>query len=92
MGLEITHVHLDGGNGHEHITKYQWRDLGDGNTGQSDKPTMVDWIDNRNGRAYVGNGTDRVAVGVVRPQSGQPYLRTYADKQWTNNLLSLPRF
>jgi hypothetical protein len=31
----------------------------------------------------------RSEVGVVRPASGRPYLRTYADGDWNNNLLSL---
>jgi len=35
---------------------------------------------------YNGN---RVEVGVVHPTHGAPYLRTYADGQWDNNLLSL---
>jgi hypothetical protein len=31
----------------------------------------------------------RSEVGVVRPASGAPYLRTHADGVWNNNLLSL---
>ncbi|WP_208513164.1 DUF3892 domain-containing protein [Variovorax paradoxus] len=31
----------------------------------------------------------RADVGVVRPVSGRPYLRTYADGIWTDNLLAL---
>lgn len=31
----------------------------------------------------------RADIGVVRPAQGAPYLRTYADGKWTNNLLSL---
>jgi hypothetical protein len=31
----------------------------------------------------------RSNVGVVRPVGGTPYLRTYADGDWNNNLLSL---
>jgi Protein of unknown function (DUF3892) len=31
----------------------------------------------------------RSEVGVVRPASGRPYVRTYADGLWNNNLLSL---
>jgi Protein of unknown function (DUF3892) len=32
----------------------------------------------------------RADVGVIRPSVGYPYLRTYADGEWTDNLLSLP--
>jgi hypothetical protein len=31
----------------------------------------------------------RSNVGVVRPDGRLPYLRTYADGDWNNNLLSL---
>jgi len=31
----------------------------------------------------------RSYVGVVRPARSQPYIRTYADGDWSNNLLSL---
>ena len=54
--------------------------------------TMIAWIENDNGKAYVedrwGNRSD---VGVVTPTRGEKYLRTHADGVWTNNLLSLPR-
>jgi hypothetical protein len=40
----------------------------------------------------VAAGSNRVNVGVVKPQGGQPYLRTHADGKWTNNLLNLPTF
>lgn len=32
----------------------------------------------------------RADVGVVRPYHRKPYLRTYADGVWNDNLLSLP--
>jgi hypothetical protein len=35
---------------------------------------------------YNGKRSD---IGVVRIQGGTPYLRTYADGDWNNNLLSL---
>lgn len=31
----------------------------------------------------------RANVGVVRPHRGAPYLRTYADGVWNDNLLAL---
>ena len=52
---------------------------------------MVQWIDN-GVQAFVESYTTKVAVLVVRPQHGEPYLRTYANGTWTDNLLSLPRF
>ena len=40
---------------------------------------------------YVVDATSgkRANIGVVREAGKLPYLRTYADGQWTNNLLSL---
>jgi hypothetical protein len=93
MSIEITHVRFGSTKKTEdEIVSYKWKNDQTGKVGQSDKPAMVDWIDIKNGKAYVGSGTNRVSVGVVKPQSGQPYLRTYADGKWTNNLLNLPTF
>ncbi|QBE48240.1 DUF3892 domain-containing protein [Leucobacter triazinivorans] len=93
MAIEITHVRFGSTSRTEdQFVRYKWKNVSDGNTGDSDKPTLVDWIDNKNGTAYVGSGPSRVNVGAVRPQSGQPHLRTYADGKWTNNLLNLPIF
>lgn len=33
----------------------------------------------------------RANVGVVRPNNHPPYIRTYADGVWSDNLLSLPQ-
>jgi len=40
-------------------------------------------IDPRNGK--------RADIGVVRPIGRDPYLRTHADNDWNDNLLSLDR-
>ncbi len=89
--ITITHIRLSVGTGHEHIVLYQWVN-GAGTVGARDRPTMVDWIDNQNVKAFVTTAVNRVAVGIVRPKIGAPYLRTHADREWTNNLLSLPHF
>jgi pyruvate kinase len=91
MATRITHVHLEGGNQHEHITAVKWRQDVGGNTGQSSKSQMVKYIEDGN-NVYVSDGQTRATVGVVKPKYGEPYLRTYADGKWTNNLLALPRF
>jgi hypothetical protein len=94
MAIEITHVRFEGSSKtHEAIARYQWKSVTDGELKSSDKPTLVDWIDNKNGDVYVGSGSNRVAVGSVHPTDGRrPYLQTYADGKWSNNLLSLPTF
>lgn len=93
MAVEITHVHYEGTTRtHESISSYKWKNLENGNTDFSSKATMVDWIDNKRGIAYVGSGASRVDVATVHPDMGLPYLRTHADGFYNNNLLSLPTF
>ena len=86
----VTAIHQAGGSGHEHITSVQWRDPATSNTGENTKSEMVDWIKNKNGDARVTDGTNTVQVGVV--DASPPYIRTYADGKWTDNLLALPRY
>jgi len=50
---------------------------------------MVTWID-EGGKAYVVVGNLRVEVRVVKAHP--PYVQTYADGVWKDNLLALPRF
>ncbi|MGN7964915.1 DUF3892 domain-containing protein [Microbacterium sp. 22179] len=92
MSIEITHVRFGSTKKTEdEIVRYKWRGIESNDTGESAKPTLVAWVDD-NGKAYVGSGSSRVSVGVVKPQQGQPFLRTYADGKWTNNLVNLPTF
>lgn len=93
MAVKITNIRLsNGGYAHEHITDLKWINEADGNTDSSTKAAIVDWIENKNGSAHVGNGVNKAQVGVVDPAQGPKYLRTYADGKWNNNLLALPRF
>jgi hypothetical protein len=86
----ITEIHLEGGSGHEHISEVKWRNPADNTTGQSSKATMVDWIKNKGGDARVTDGTNEVQVAVV--DTATPYIRTYADGTYTDNLLALPQY
>lgn len=93
MAIQITHVRLaTNGTGNESITHYKWRNDTDGAIGHTDKSALVAWVDSADNSAYVSSGSSRVAVGVVRPQTGLPYLKTHANGVWTDNLLALPRF
>ena len=93
MSVRITHIRLSSNyyKDHEHITDFKWVGYEDGGIGQSDKAAMVNWIDD-GGKAYVESASTKVTVGVVKPSNGEPYLRTYANGIWTDNLLSLPAF
>jgi hypothetical protein len=84
-------IHLFGGSRHEHIAEHWWLDPGDAKTGQTGTAGMVEYIEKRNGSAKVGSSQGPVEVRVVHPQQGAPYLRTVANKTWTDNLLSLPK-
>jgi hypothetical protein len=50
---------------------------------------MVAWI-REGGKAYVVVGSLRVEVRVVN--ATPPYVQTYADGAWMDNLLALPRY
>jgi hypothetical protein len=50
---------------------------------------VIDSIDRKDNTFFTfANGT-RATIGVVDGPNG-PYLRTYADGQWNDNLLALP--
>ncbi len=85
----ITARHMEGGFRHEHIARVRWRNPGDGATGENSRQEMVDWINNK-GEAYVTDGQRQIRVHVVR--ATPPYIQTYADGVWTDNLLALPTF
>jgi hypothetical protein len=88
--VRITTVHMAGGEKHEHIESVKWIDPADSKTGSSTRAQMVEYIEAKKGRAVVGEGMQRVGVGVV--DATPKYIRTYADGNWTNNLLALPRY
>jgi len=90
MAVEVTAVHMAGGDRHEHIAEVKWTNPQTQATGSSTTATMVDWLENQNGQAYVSDGTNTVNIGVV--DASPKYLRTYADGIWTDNLLALPRY
>ena len=92
MAIRITHIRLSGGTTHEHITHLWWTNPPSGTSGDNTRAEIVAWIENKDGKAYVQDAQGhRADVGVVTPQYGAKYLRTYADGVWTNNLLALPQ-
>lgn len=85
-------VHMGpGGSGHEHIASVKWKNPDNGKSGQSTREKMVEWISVQSGSAYVcGERAHLARVEVV--DADPPYLRTYADGSWTDNLLALARY
>lgn len=52
----------------------------------------IEMIDSRRHKFTVTMGGETSTVGVVRPSDGRVvHLRTYADGEWKDNLLSLPQ-
>lgn len=85
--LRITCINKPQMGGHEHITHV-------GNPSQSWRLTTAQVVQSIESKLHTFHVIDdrsgaRAYVGVVRPANHAPYLRTYADGKWTNNLLSL---
>ena len=79
------------GTRHEHIASVRWKNPDNGQSGESTREVIVDWIANKGGVAYVCGGNFHIArIGVV--QGNPRYIRSYADGAWSDNLLSLPRY
>jgi hypothetical protein len=90
--IYIYAVHMAGaGTHHEHIASVRWKNPDNGKAGELATAAMVSWITDQNGTAYVCGGNAHMArVGVVKTST--PYLRTYADGAWSDNLLAIPRY
>jgi len=71
---------------HEHITH-----LGNPPTWRWTREQVIASIDAKTNTFFVRDphSGKRADVGVVREAGKVPYLRTYADGTWNNNLLSL---
>lgn len=83
------HMSTTAGHAHEHIDSVQWMQPGVLGSKQSTRQQVVDWI-NQGGDARVRDQSGDVHVGVWN--ASPPYLRTFADDRWTDNLLILPRY
>lgn len=71
---------------HQHISEVRYEQPG--TIASCDTRTMVNHI--RQGNKVFVHGFPDAQVWVV--DVNPPYLRTFADGVWSNNLLSLPRF
>lgn len=94
MSVRVTCISKDVGN-HENphvaISNLGWVNEANGQTGNSTRLQMYNWIKNQDGYAYVkDNAGNTVRVGAAETAGGTKYVRTYADGKWTDNLLALP--
>ena len=94
MSVRITCINKSGGyhaDPHHAITHLGWVNEETNETGKSTRLEVYDWIKNRGGRAYVRDAYGNVAlVGTMENQHGTKFVQTFADRVWTNNLLTLP--
>jgi Protein of unknown function (DUF3892) len=73
------------GRSHEHITHA-------GNSqGMWTVQDIIQWIDAKQYAFYTLVGGRKAYVGVRRDVGKAPYIRTYADGVWNDNLLALQR-
>lgn len=92
--IEIYERHMEGGTKHEHIAEVKWRNVDTKKEGKNSRQAMVTWLDESdNNTAVVGDyPNDFVYVGTVHPDNSPAYIRTYANGDWTDNLLALPEY
>jgi hypothetical protein len=79
-----------GGENHEHIARVRWTNPQTGDSGQSTREQMIEYLRKPGTRAFVTDGERTVNIRIVEAEP--PYIRTHADGVWTNNLLALPRY
>jgi hypothetical protein len=87
----VAAIHLNGGVEHRHISQVVWMNSTTHKGGINSVSDMVTFVDG-GGNLKVSDGSTEVSVGVVRPERGQPYLRTFRDKKWTDNLLAVSKY
>ena len=94
MAIRITCINKTQGyhqDPHHAISNLGWTNEATGAQGKNTRLQIYDWIKNENGNAYVADAFgNKALVGTRENAYGTRYLQTYADKVWTDNLLSLP--
>lgn len=91
--IEITARHMVGGQRNEHIAAVRYASGTE--TKEVTREGMVKWLDESKSNqaiVYSQNRRNSSYVGVVHRDNAPDYIRTYADKQWNDNLLTLPEY
>ena len=92
--VEIIERHMVGGTLHEHIAEVKYINS-EGKENKVTRQGMVEWLDKSDSNKAIVYSQDRKEssyVGVVHRDNAPDYIRTYADKQWNDNLLTLPEY
>jgi len=93
MSVRITCINKDEGyheNPNEAISHYGWLNESSGKQGESDRRSMVEWVNKEGNEAYVKDDGNIAYCYVRKSSNGIEFLQTFADSKYTNNLLSLP--
>ncbi len=88
--VRITAIHMVGTEHHQHIEEMKWVNPSTKETGASTREAMVRFVRDNPNQAYVDGPTQRAYLRVR--EANPPYVQTYADGTWTDNLLALPRY
>ena len=90
--VQVLYVRVASPGTHEsHITDVKWYDAATGNMNTANLATMIDFIANKKGRAYVCDGRQVTTVSVVSATPAA-YIQANPDASKSDNLLKLPRF
>ena len=94
MAIRITCINKSSGwhgDPHHAISHLGWTNEANGNTGKSSRLEVYDWLKkSTENKAYVKDIRGNTAYVYPRENAnGTKFVQTYADKTWTDNLLSL---
>jgi hypothetical protein len=94
MAIRITCINKAAGwhdDPHCAISHLGWSNDANGNGGKSTRMAVYDWLkQSPENKAYVTDSYGNTAYLYPRENShGTKFVQTYADKTWTDNLLSL---
>jgi hypothetical protein len=94
MAIRITCINKSSGwhdDPHYAISHLGWTSDADGKAGKSSRLEVYDWLKaNTGNKAYVTDARGNTAYLYPRENAnGTKFVQTYADKTWTDNLLSL---
>lgn len=88
--VEVIAIHIVGPEHHSHIGEMKWNNPVTKTHGATSRAAMVDFVRANPNTAYVQGPTRQAFLKVV--DTTPPYVQTYADGTWTDNLLNLPRY
>lgn len=93
MAVRIIAIRKAGGDHYdpyEAISHYKWVNESNNKSDIIDRVTMIDWMENKHGRAYVSSIEGTVDCFINTSAAGTKFLQTNADSRSSNNLLNLP--